>query len=289
MKIGIQLHPDFIRLKDIFLELIHFLEIRKHDLIFPDYTPKQIFKEPSRFTFLPEKQMTAKIDAMFSIGGDGTFLGAAKIVAGTSKPVLGIHLGGLGFLADVSLSNYKNRLTTFFNGNYKIEKRSVLSAKIKSQNSKEYYAFNEFLINKGHISSMIKIKTFVDDDYLNTYRSDGLLISTPTGSTAYSLSAGGPIITPHLNVTTITPLCPHSLSARPVVISSDQTVTVECCDLNKDVSLVVDGHERISLANDKKISIKKADFFLNIVRFEDDSFFQTLQKKLNWGIDSRGK
>jgi NAD+ kinase len=135
---------------------------------------------------------------------------------------------------------------------------------------------------------MIKIRTYVNQEYLNTYRADGLIIATPTGSTAYSLSAGGPIISPELNVLVICPICPHSLSVRPVVISADQIVRIDCADLNQDVSLIIDGHERIALGAAEKIEINKAEFPLRIVRFSGDSFFSTLRTKLNWGRDVRG-
>jgi len=135
---------------------------------------------------------------------------------------------------------------------------------------------------------MIKIRTYVDDDYFNTYRSDGLIIATPTGSTAYSLSAGGPIVCPNLQVIVISPICPHSLSARPVILSDSQTVQIDCTELNSDVSLIIDGQNRIPLGKAEKINIQKADFSLRIVRFKGDTFFETLRSRMNWGLDVRG-
>ncbi len=195
----------------------------------------------------------------------------------------------MGFLADVAADNCCQRLAQFLQGNYLIEERSVLAGVtyfpdrvVKS------FAFNDFVIDRGRIATMIKIRTFVNGDYLNTYRADGIIIATPTGSTAYSLSAGGPIIAPELNVIVISPICPHSLSVRPVVISADSTVTIECTEMAADVSLVTDGQERELLNGAQRIEIKKADFNLPIVRFPGDSFFNTLRTKLNWGKDIRG-
>lgn len=290
MKIGLYLRQGFKSLSEVLSTLIDFLLSKDQEVVIPDYVPKDILDKDFPISFYPLDKMTEKLDAMFSVGGDGTFLDAARLMARTGKPVLGIHLGGLGFLADVSMDNYKEKLTAFFKGDYEIEERNVLSAEVKYKGqSSFYFAFNDFVIDKGRsVITMIKIKTFVDDDYFNTYRADGLIVSTPTGSTAYSLSAGGPIVCPYLNVITISPICPHSLSARPVVISADQKIRIDCRHFNNDVSLIVDGRERVPLQNASQVEIQKADFSLRIVRFKGDSFFQTLRTKMNWGRDIRG-
>jgi NAD+ kinase len=289
MKIGLHLHPKFeIQSKSLSL-IIEFLISKDQTVVLPESFEQNSGIPAKSVEYLSSEKMPEVIDAMFSVGGDGTFLGASRLMAQTGKPVLGIHLGGLGFLADVSMENYKERLTAFFDGDFKIEQRSVLNARVTySDRTDTYFAFNDFVIDKGSVLTMIKIRTYVDDDYFNTYRSDGLIISTPTGSTAYSLSAGGPIISPHLNVIVISPICPHSLSARPVIIADNQTIRLECEELNNDVSLMVDGQKRVSLLNAAKVEIHKADFTLKIIRFRGDSFFQTLRTKMNWGLDARG-
>jgi len=289
MKIGLQFHPDILQNRDTVQLLIDFLKSQEQKIAIAADSPSWIHEMLIDSEIYPVSDLAKHIDAMFSIGGDGTFLGASRLMAKTGKPVLGIHLGGLGFLAAVSVENFRDRLSAFFRGEYQIEERSVLSGKlIGSSGSTEYFAFNDFVIDKGAVSTMIKIRTYVDDDYLNTYRADGLIVSTPTGSTAYSLSAGGPILSPKLNVIVITPICPHSLSARPVVLSADQIVRIDCHELPGDVSLVIDGQKRLHLRGMREVKVGKADFNLRIVRFEEDSFFQTLRTKMNWGIDSRG-
>lgn len=289
MKIGLFLHPRISSLSKELSSLTDFLIKSGQEIVVLDTLPEDIFKNFSCISYCSFKKMPNKVDALFSIGGDGTFLRAARTMARTGKPVLGIHLGGLGFLADVSMNDYKEKLTVFFEGNYKIENRGVLGAKVTFKNySKSYFALNDFVIDKGRVLKMIQIRTFVDDDYLNTYRCDGLIISTPTGSTAYSLSAGGPIVVPKLNVITISPICPHSLSARPVVISADQKIRIDCHKLNSDVSLVMDGQQHVPLKNASYVKIEKADFTIPIIRFDRDSFFQTLRTKMNWGRDTRG-
>ncbi|MFA4838933.1 MAG: NAD(+)/NADH kinase [Candidatus Neomarinimicrobiota bacterium] len=289
MKIGLQFHPDILRNRDVVRMLVDFLKSEGQEIAVADDSPSWICEMLAESEFYPVGDLAEQIDAMFSIGGDGTFLGASRLMAKTGKPVLGIHLGGLGFLAAVSIENFRDRLGAFFRGEFKIEERSVLVGKLfGASGATEYFAFNDFVVDKGAVSTMIKIRTYVDDDYLNTYRADGLIVSTPTGSTAYSLSAGGPILSPKLNVIVITPICPHSLSARPVVLSADQIVRIDCHELPDDVSLVIDGQTRLSLRETREVQIGKADFNLRIVRFEEDSFFQTLRTKMNWGIDSRG-
>ena len=289
MKIGLYLHPHYKTIARSLPEIVKFLIEKDQIIILPDSARDYFSDDCQSVEYLPIDEIPGQIDAMFSVGGDGSFLGASRLMAKTGKPVMGIHLGGLGFLAAVSMQNFRERLSAFLEGDYTVEERSVLNAEISFSDRKEtVFAFNDFVIDKGHVLTMIKIRTFVDGGYFNTYRSDGLIIATPTGSTAYSLSAGGPIISPHLNVIAITPICPHSLSARPVIISNKQTIQIDCSDLNSDVSLIIDGQKRIPLGNAKSISIQKASFALKIVRFKDDTFFNTLRSKMNWGLDVRG-
>ncbi len=289
MVIGLHLHPDYPTIAETLAEIISLLISQKQQILLPESVRDFVQIDNGQVEFMDAAKLPGAVDAMFSIGGDGSFLGASRLMAKTGKPVLGIHLGGLGFLADVNIENCRERLTAFLRGDYKIEERSVLSATVRArEEERSCFAFNDFVIDKGRTMTMIKIRTDVDGDYFNTYRADGLIVATPTGSTAYSLSAGGPIISPDLNVIVISPICPHSLSARPVVLADSQTVRIDAGDLNSDVSLIVDGQDRIPLAAAKEIIINKADFTLKIVRFESDSFFKTLRSKLNWGLDARG-
>ncbi|MDO9549155.1 MAG: NAD(+)/NADH kinase [Candidatus Marinimicrobia bacterium] len=289
MKIGLHLHPHYKTISKSLPEIVAFLISKNQQLLMPEFARHYIRIENSLVEYVAAEKIPEMVDAMFSIGGDGSFLGASRQMAKTGKPVLGIHLGGLGFLSDISMENYKERLTAFLEGDYTVEERSVLNAEVIFADRKEtYFAFNDFVIDKGHVLTMIKIRTYVDDGYFNTYRSDGLIIATPTGSTAYSLSAGGPIISPRLNVIVISPICPHSLSARPVILSDNQTIRIDCTELNSDVSLIIDGQNRVPLGKADNITIHKADFSLKIVRFKGDTFFETLRLKMNWGLDVRG-
>ncbi len=288
MRIGLWLTPRHDALTEILPDIIQFLEKNHQEIILNDVTWRNVFSGES-IKFVTTADLPQQIDALFSIGGDGTFLSASRLMARSGKPVLGIHLGGLGFLADVSFENYTERLAAFLRGEYSIEERNVLAVRtIFPEKVLANFAFNDIVIDRGRVSTTIKIRTFVNGDFLNTYRADGIIIASPTGSTAYSLSAGGPIISPELNVFVISPICPHSLSVRPVVISADSVVSIDCSELAPDVSLVMDGQERQVLERAERVEIQKADFTLPVVRFPGDSFFHTLRTKLNWGRDIRG-
>jgi len=289
MKIGLILSPKIEATDPIVPAIVDLLIENKQTVIVTDWRDSTHAVNLSRIERCSPEQLPEKVDALFSIGGDGTFLHASRLMAKSGKPVLGIHLGGMGFLADVSTENFRTRLIDFLNGRYTVEERQGLTARAYFKETiRESFAFNDFVIDKGRVSTMIKIRTYVDEEYLNTYRADGLIIATPTGSTAYSLSSGGPIISPELNVLVICPICPHSLSVRPIVVSADQVVRIDCTDLSPDVSLIIDGHESIALGAAIKIEINKAEFPLRIIRFSGDSFFSTLRTKLNWGRDVRG-
>ncbi|MFH1214149.1 MAG: NAD(+)/NADH kinase [Candidatus Neomarinimicrobiota bacterium] len=289
MKIGLLLSPKIEAVNAIVPAVVELLTEHGQTVIVADLVDSALTAKLNGIEKCRLEQLPEKVDALFSVGGDGTFLTASRLMAQSCKPVLGIHLGGLGFLADVSMDNYNERLIDFLNGKYTIEERQGLTARTYFKDRvQESFAFNDFVIDKGRVSTMIKIRTYINEEYLNTYRADGLIIATPTGSTAYSLAAGGPIISPELNVLVVCPICPHSLSVRPVVISADQVVRIDCADLSSDVSLIIDGRERIALGAAGKIEIHKAEFPLRIVRFSGDSFFHTLRQKLNWGRDVRG-
>jgi NAD+ kinase len=289
MKIGLQLHPQINQYSEVLEEILNFLIDQGGELYISKKVIREYDPEKPELNYTTPEKCINKIDVMLSIGGDGTFLGGLRMIRGTDIPILGIHLGGLGFLADLSIEDYKTKLKALLAGNYEIEERYSLEARtVPPVNKGKFWATNEFHIDKGNVMSMIKIRTFVDEEYLNTYRADGLLISSPTGSTAYGLSAGGPIIKPDLDVISISPICPHSLSARPVIISGEQEVKIDCDRYQNDESLVIDGSERVALKEIEEVVIKKSDDTFKLIRFQDESFFKTLRKKLNWGIDSRG-
>lgn len=226
-------------------------------------------------------------DMVISIGGDGTFLKAAGRVGRKNIPILGINTGRLGFLADVSPEEMEETFNEIHKGQYNVEERSVLQL---SSNKKKMeilpYALNDIAILKRDSSSMITIHTSINDAYLATYQADGLIIATPTGSTAYSLSVGGPIIVPHSNTIAITPVAPHSLNIRPIVIRDDWKITLDVESRSHNFLVSIDGSSESFTENDR-ITINRADYTIEVVKRLNHVFFDTLRSKMMWGIDSR--
>ena len=228
-------------------------------------------------------------DMVLSIGGDGTFLKAASRVGKKGTPILGINTGRLGFLADISPEEMEDTFDEIHKGNYKVEERSVLEVICEGHNLKGYpYGLNEIAILKRDSSSMIAIHTAVNGASLTTYQADGLVISTPTGSTAYSLSIGGPIIVPHSNTISITPVAPHSLNVRPIVINDDWEITLDVESRSHNFLIAIDGRSE-TCSEGTRLTIRKANYKMKVVKRPNHLFFHTLREKMMWGADGRGE
>ena len=227
-------------------------------------------------------------DMVLSIGGDGTFLQAASRVGSRNIPILGINTGRLGFLADVSPEEMEDTFNDIYSNNYRIEDRSVLQVSCKEQELKGYpFGLNEIAVLKRDSSSMISIHTAINGAYLTTYQADGLVIATPTGSTAYSLSIGGPVIVPHSNTIAITPVAPHSLNVRPIVINDDWEITLDVESRSHNFLIAIDGRSE-TCREGSKLTIRKADYKIKVVKRQNHIFFNTLRNKMMWGADGRG-
>lgn len=226
--------------------------------------------------------MYKESDFIIVLGGDGTLLGAARQMPWLQTPILGINMGHLGFITEVEVNDIFSSLERILNGQYKIEDRMMLEIVIIKENKaiETIYCLNDAGITRGTLSRMVKLKTFINDSYIDTYFSDGLLISTPTGSTAYSLSAGGPIISPGVKVILLTPICPHSLSSRSLVVSDEDRIEIEIIDDFQDVYLTADGQQGHKLKNGDRIIIKKAPFFAKLIKVSDRNFYDVLRTKL---------
>ena len=226
-----------------------------------------------------------KSDLVIAIGGDGTFLKAARTVVKHDVPLVGINLGRLGFLVDISPEDIYSKLNDILRGHYLEEKRNLLHTEIIRNNEVIHreIAMNEVVIHRWVTPSIIEIVTHIDGVFLNSQRSDGLIISTPTGSTAYSLSAGGPIMSPSLNVLVLVPLSPHTLSNRPIVIDDSSTIEISFCQSKQINALVTcDNKEIPEVTLDDKILIRKLPTPITILHPQDHDFFEILRKKLNW-------
>ncbi|TDI71547.1 MAG: NAD kinase [Bacteroidetes bacterium] len=233
--------------------------------------------------------LDASYDLFFSIGGDGTILKSVTFVGDLGIPIVGINSGRLGFLATLQKENITESIHKIMKRDYSISERSLLSIETEPPNSQFEplnFALNEIAVNRKNTTSMIKVETKVNDEYLTAYWSDGLIVATPTGSTGYSLSCGGPVIDPGTNSFVITPIAPHNLNARPLVIPDDWTISLKVS--GREESYLVSLDSRIAtLKNETVITIKKSPFTIKLVQLLDDSFLKTLRKKLLWGKDKR--
>lgn len=228
-------------------------------------------------------------DLFISVGGDGTILRAVTYVKEFDIPVIGINTGRLGFLATIQVDEIEHAIQDIIDGNYKISERSLLSVETTPENddiSSLNFALNEIAVSRKNTTSMITVETHLDGEYLTSYWSDGLIVSTPTGSTGYSLSCGGPVITPGAKNFVITPIAPHNLSARPLVIPDSTEIKLKV-DGREEQHLVSLDSRIVTLANGTIIKIKKADFKIKMIDLLNESFLVTLRKKLLWGEDKR--
>ena len=228
-----------------------------------------------------------KADLLFSIGGDGTILDTVPLVLDSGMPVAGINMGRLGFLSSISKGEIGKAVESLLSSNYTVERRSLLEL-VSPDNvfGDVRCALNELNVIRNPEHSLLAIKVFVDDVYLNTYWGDGILLATPTGSTAYSLSAGGPIITPNSKSFVITPIAAHNLTVRPVVIPDDSTIRIQVEGREKKFVFSMDSRT-CALDTSVQLEVRKADFCLNLVRMHGEDFFSTIRNKLMWGKDNR--
>lgn len=238
------------------------------------------------FETIPHEDVSSKSDILLALGGDGTFLTAARLAGEFDVPILGINLGRLGFLTEINLDEIYPAMERLLAGDYITEERDMLSAKIVSGNVfiRDFVALNEVVINKSALARIIELEIKVDDMLINTFQSDGLIVSTPTGSTAYSLSAGGPIVYPTLPVTIITPICPHTLVNRPIVLPSESTITIKILphDIGTGIYFTVDGQEGIPINTDDTIEIRRAEHTVKLIKSPFIDYFKILKIKLGW-------
>ncbi|MDI6785937.1 MAG: NAD(+)/NADH kinase [bacterium] len=226
-----------------------------------------------------------RLEMVIVLGGDGTLLHTVKFLKGRDVPILAINLGKLGFLTEITQDEIYSSLERVFEKQYTINYKIMIEAQVIRNNKKAavFYALNDAVVNKGSLARLINFELFIQDEYIATYFADGIIVSTPTGSTAYSLSAGGPIVYPSLNALVITPICPHSLTHRPMVLTSENTILIKIASEDEDINLTCDGQEGYSLQNGDCIAITKATRQTLLICSEKRSFFEVLRAKLNWG------
>jgi NAD+ kinase len=229
------------------------------------------------------------IDLAISIGGDGTFLKTVSFIRSSGVPIVGINTGRLGFLANTSTEDFEKTLEKVKNKEFVYQQRSLLRVQTEDDIfGDDNLALNELAVHKKDTSSMITVDAYLDEKYLNSYWADGLMVSTPTGSTAYSLSCGGPIITPGCAVHILTPIAPHNLNVRPVVVPDHMPIKLKVLGRDRRFLMTLDSNSK-SVKNGTEVSLHKADFMINVIKFQENNFLDTIRNKMMWGIDQRNE
>jgi len=278
--IGIAGKPHKEDVRKTALALTEWLKARKIQVVLEDHLGSNA---PSPFPSRDE--LSRHADMIIVLGGDGTLLSVARAVGNETVPILGINMGGLGFLTDITLSEMFPLLEKILKGHYTIRKKMLLKTTIKRKNGvrKTFQALNDVVINKGALARIIDIKASINGEYLTTYRSDGLIISTPVGSTGYSLSAGGPIVCPGVNSIIITPICPHTLTNRPILIRDKDTASLTLLSKEDEVIVTVDGQVGHPIGYEDTVDISKSENSIAMIVPPGKSYYEILRTKLKWG------
>ncbi|MFH1564587.1 MAG: NAD(+)/NADH kinase [bacterium] len=291
-KIGIITKPDRENLAPILKDIVGYLEKNDKQVLIED---KTILAAKIDLKGYSADEIASSADMLIALGGDGTLLNAARLIGRNKNiPLLGVNIGSLGFLTETTEAAIFSTLDNFFGGKYAIEERMMLDVDIQTRESsaerlprgedyKNFVAFNEIVICKNNPHRMINIVVYIDNKYVNTFKADGLIVSTPTGSTAYSLSAGGPLLLPSLNAFVITPICSHSLNNRSIVISGDSEVEVKLDDGSESASINLDGQVSATFGKENIIKIKKSPIAIKLVQLGDKDYYELWRRKLSWG------
>jgi NAD+ kinase len=279
--------------RPIIRDIIVFFEANQVEMVIEKEFLTNLYKEDmvqkEYKTFSKHTDLDSSFDIMISIGGDGTILRAAAFVRDLGIPILGVNAGRLGFLAKVQKEDIETFLQIVLEKKYTISERTVLGLQTSPKNKKIddlSFAMNEVTVNRKDTTSMITIETYLNGEYLNSYWADGLIISTPTGSTGYSLSCGGPVLTPEVKSLVITPIAPHNLTARPLVIPDDTEIELHVSGREENYLVSLDSRTE-SASNNTVLKIKKTSFTIKMVEIPNETFLKTLRNKLLWGQDKR--
>lgn len=290
MKVGIHGKQFGSETFQLIKNVLEILSSNSTDIVVSDHFSKILKKHKlnsNNFNVYSKGDDLSSLDVLITLGGDGTLLDAVTHVGNKSVPLLGINTGRLGFLATTSKENIEDSLEELFEQSYKFDERSLIELKTDDKLFNGYnFALNDFAILKKDTSSMIVVNAFIDNEFLNAYWADGLIVSTPTGSTGYSISCGGPLVLPHSENFILTPVSPHNLTVRPIIVpdNSKLSFTIEGRSKNYLVSL----DSRITTVDDSvKFNVQKADFKVKLIQLRDNNYFKTLRQKLNWGLDVR--
>jgi len=273
---GVVIKPHAPNIEEVLRDLMRGLEERKIACLLEDVAARKLLLKGG----LPREEIPGRVDLMIVLGGDGTLLSIAHLAAQRNVPVLGVNLGRLGFLTEVPTDEIYLTLDSFLAG-----REEVVSPRLLLEvgcRGKSYYCLNDVVINKGAVARMIQIGIWIDDKEIAALKADGLIVSTPTGSTAYSLSAGGPIVQPYVPALLLSPICPHTLSFRPMVVASSSRIRLQLLTAGEEVYLTLDGQRGITLGKNDVIEIKRAEFALKLLSSPKRNYFDLLKEKLAW-------
>ena len=252
----------------------------------PEIAREQIeHKTGCKVQIVREDEMAARVDLMLVLGGDGTMIATGRMLGDNQIPVIGVNYGGLGYLAEFPIEEMFPALEAILAGQYKVQQRLMLRVELWRGDElvSENRVLNDVVINKSALARIIEMEAYLNDQFVNLFRADGLIVATPTGSTAYNLSAGGPIIFPSMNAMVITPICPFTLSNRPIVVPDDSVIEVRLITEKEEVALTLDGQVGFSLQAGDRILIRKSDTAFNLVQPPNRNYFEVLRNKLKWG------
>jgi len=262
-------------------KLMVWLKSRGIEVILDEALIKKVTGEKGTFS----EADLSQVGLLVVLGGDGTLLSAARLIGNGEVPILGVNVGGLGFLSAFSLDELYPVLEKILSEDYKTEKRMMLTTSVVRKGAilAEYSVLNDVVINKAAIARIIDLETNIDDHYLTMFKADGLIVSTPTGSTAYSMAAGGPIVFPSLQTIMLTPICPHTLTNRPILVHDSAEIKVTIKSQNEDIFLTFDGQVGQSLQADDVVKIRKSEHAVQLVKSPFKDYFEVLRTKLRWG------
>ncbi|MEA2031154.1 MAG: NAD(+)/NADH kinase [candidate division Zixibacteria bacterium] len=282
MRFGLIVNTHQLGAGDAVMAFLEWARKRNHEVIISD-EHRQIGGDTN--TYLPRDAIASKVDIVVSMGGDGTLLASARAVGAICTPLLGINLGSLGFLTQLTPKQLIYALDAIVDGGYQIEERMLLKASVEGgQELSQPYALNDIVVDKGAVSRLIEIFFRVNDEDIVTYRADGMVIATPTGSTAYSLAVGGPIMHPKMMGIIVSPISSFSLSTRPMVFDADDVLELTVKSEDRVAGLTIDGQIMSPLLDTSRVVITKAEFKTNFIVFPQNSFFKVLRNKLHWGV-----
>ena len=278
--------PD---LWDLVPKLVDWFREHKVAVALSDRLVGPAYEPPKDVKIYPAATLVRHVEMMLSIGGDGTLLSTIRLIGKAPVPILGIHMGGLGFLAEVTMADTFQALEQVLAGKYQLQDRMVLAVDLQHQGKLQtYYAVNDVVVDRGSSPRLLQAMVEISGRRLNDYVADGLIVATPTGSTAYSLSAGGPIVVPTLEALTVTPICPHSLSARPIVVPSKERIVIRFDENQEGIGLTLDGQIKLEIDNQAVVTVRRATWDIQMVRLLDSDYYHVLRTKMGWSGEAQG-